>query len=47
MIVYGPGGANAHAADEFVSLKETRQVTKVIAVLIKRWCGVGAADDDR
>jgi acetylornithine deacetylase len=46
-IVYGPGGANAHAADEFVSLKETRQVTKVIAVLIKRWCGVGAADDDR
>ncbi len=39
-IVYGPGGDNAHGADEFVRAKEVRQVTAVIAILIKRWCGL-------
>jgi acetylornithine deacetylase len=39
-VVYGPGGDNAHGADEYVRVDEVRQVTRVIAILIKRWCGL-------
>ncbi|MEM2939405.1 MAG: ArgE/DapE family deacylase [Candidatus Bathyarchaeia archaeon] len=38
-ICYGPGGANAHAADEFVILKEVITVTKVLSLTIMDWCG--------
>ncbi len=38
-VMYGPGGKNAHAADEFVYLEDLVKCTKVIALFIMRWCG--------
>ena len=35
---YGPGGAGAHTFDEYVSLDELTQVTKVLALTILDWC---------
>lgn len=43
-VMYGPGGKNAHAADEFVYLQDLVECTKVIALLIMRWCGYTQAD---
>lgn len=39
-VLYGPGDvAQAHAADEFVSIDEVVQCTKVLAHTIIDWCG--------
>lgn len=36
---YGPIGANAHGADEWVDLESLRRTTKVLAVAAMDWCG--------
>lgn len=38
-VSYGPGGAGAHAFDEYVNLNEVFEVTKVLASSIIDWCG--------
>jgi acetylornithine deacetylase len=39
-VLYGPGNVlNAHAADEFVSLREVVTCTKVLARTMLAWCG--------
>ena len=35
---YGPGGAHAHAADEYVIMDEVFSVTKALALTIMDWC---------
>jgi len=37
-IWYGPGGAGAHEADEYVDLNELLTMTKIYALLILDWC---------
>lgn len=37
---YGPEATFIHGIDESVSLESTRQVTRVLALFIARWCGV-------
>lgn len=37
---YGPGGAGAHAADEYVMVEDLVTVTKALALLALDWCGV-------
>lgn len=40
-LMYGPGSvAQAHGADEFVSIREVITCTKVLARTIVEWCGV-------
>jgi acetylornithine deacetylase len=40
-VLYGPGSpSNAHSVNEFVSLEEVLQCTKVIALTIFEWCGL-------
>lgn len=39
-VVFGPGGGNAHAADEYVGIDQLRLATKTMALAIARWCGV-------
>jgi len=38
-VMYGPGGGNAHAADEYVSIDEVVHACKVLALTILDWCG--------
>lgn len=39
-VLYGPGNIfNAHTVDEFVNLEEVMVATKVLALVITRWCG--------
>lgn len=42
---YGPTGGNAHAPNEFVDLESLKDVTRVAAELIVRWCGTGNLED--
>jgi acetylornithine deacetylase len=37
-VIYGPGGANAHGADEYVEIEELIRVTKVLVAAILDWC---------
>ena len=37
---YGPDGDSIHGIDESVGLAELHQTTRVIALLVARWCGV-------
>ncbi len=39
-VLYGPGDiAQAHAVNEFVELEQVVEATKVIALIVYRWCG--------
>ena len=38
-ISVGPSGKTAHAANEFVDIDELINITKVLALMILRWCG--------
>jgi len=39
-VLYGPGNVlNAHTVDEFVELEEVVAATKVLALIVSRWCG--------
>jgi acetylornithine deacetylase len=40
---YGPEARNIHGIDESVSLESTRQVTRVLALFLARWCGTEPA----
>lgn len=37
---YGPEATNIHGIDESVSLESVRQVTRVLALFMARWCGL-------
>ncbi|MFO1319565.1 MAG: ArgE/DapE family deacylase [Burkholderiales bacterium] len=37
---YGPESSHIHGIDESVSLESVRQVTRVLAVFMARWCGL-------
>jgi len=38
-IMYGPGGANLHGANEYVVIEEVLTVAKVLSLAILQWCG--------
>jgi acetylornithine deacetylase len=39
-VLYGPGNVvNAHTVDEYVDLEEVVDATKVLALIVSRWCG--------
>jgi acetylornithine deacetylase len=39
-VLYGPGNvANAHTVDEYVDLDEVISATKILALIVARWCG--------
>jgi acetylornithine deacetylase len=38
-VVFGATGGNAHAADEWVDIDSLLQATRVMALIIVRWCG--------
>ena len=40
---YGPQAHNIHGIDESVSLESVRQVTRVLALFMARWCGLEAS----
>lgn len=40
-ILYAPGGANAHSADEYVLIEDIIAVTKVLALTLCKWCRAG------
>lgn len=40
---YGPEAQNIHGIDESVSLESVRQVTRVLALFMARWCGLEKA----
>lgn len=37
-IIFGPGGGNAHTADEYVEIEDLIDVTKIYARMIASWC---------
>ncbi|HOG17902.1 MAG: N-formyl-4-amino-5-aminomethyl-2-methylpyrimidine deformylase [Syntrophaceae bacterium PtaU1.Bin231] len=37
-VAYGPTGGNIHALDEWVDLEDLMTATKVLAVVVARWC---------
>jgi len=39
-VMYGPGGGNAHAIDEFVYVEEIFQTLRAISFFVIDWCGV-------
>lgn len=39
VLVFGPGGANAHAPNEFVFIEDLIIVAKTLALTILKWCG--------
>jgi acetylornithine deacetylase len=39
-VMYGPGGGNAHASDEFVYVDEVIQTLKAITHFVVDWCGI-------
>lgn len=39
-VMFGPGGGNAHGADEYVNIDQLMDVTKVLALTMARWCGI-------
>ena len=41
VICFGPVGGNAHAPNEFVSIKELVDLTKIFALTIFNWCNSG------
>jgi len=38
VVCFGPAGGNAHAPNEFVSIKELVDLTKIFATIIFNWC---------
>ena len=38
---YGAGGANAHAADEWLDIPSMVPAAKVLGAFMLDWCGVG------
>lgn len=40
-IIFGPTGANAHAADEYVELESLFAFCEALLVFVMDWCGVG------
>jgi acetylornithine deacetylase len=39
-IDFGPGGGNAHQADEYVTVDTLIASTKILATAVLRWCGI-------
>jgi acetylornithine deacetylase len=39
-VLWGPRGANAHAADEYVEIDSLVDAARVLADFVPRWCGV-------
>jgi acetylornithine deacetylase len=39
-LLWGPTGANTHAADEYVDLDSVVATAKALLVFVTRWCGV-------
>lgn len=39
-LMWGPAGANAHQADEYVDLDSLYQATRVLLRFVVRWCGL-------
>jgi acetylornithine deacetylase len=37
-VLWGPGGGNAHAADEYVEIDSLIAAAKVLLVFVHRWC---------
>jgi len=42
-VIFGPGGGNAHGADEFVYLDDVIATQKILALTILQWCGYETA----
>jgi acetylornithine deacetylase len=42
-LMWGPKGAGAHQADEFVELDSLVEAARVLLHFVCRWCGVKAA----
>jgi acetylornithine deacetylase len=41
-LMWGPSGANAHQANEFVEIESLWRATQVLAHFVVRWCGIEA-----
>jgi acetylornithine deacetylase len=41
-VMWGPAGANAHQADEFVEIDSAVEAARVLLRFVCRWCGVAA-----
>ena len=39
-IVFGPAGANAHAADEYVDVESLFAFWETLLLFVMNWCGV-------
>jgi acetylornithine deacetylase len=39
-IMFGPGGANAHEADEYVIVDDVINLTKMLVLFAIQWCGI-------
>jgi len=39
VVILGPGGENAHAADEYVNIEDLINLAKIYALTIMNWCG--------
>jgi acetylornithine deacetylase len=39
-VMWGPSGANAHQADEYVDLESLVQATRALLQMVHRWCGI-------
>ena len=40
-VVLGPGGERLHAADEYVDVEDLLDLTRIYALMIADWCGIG------
>jgi acetylornithine deacetylase len=38
VVLFGPGGEGAHAAEEWVSIPDTEAVTRVLVAVAERFC---------
>jgi acetylornithine deacetylase len=43
-VMWGPSGANAHQADEYVDLESLFQATRALLRMVDRWCGLEATE---
>jgi acetylornithine deacetylase len=39
-VVFGPAGANAHAADEYIDVASTLTFAEALLLFVMDWCGV-------
>jgi acetylornithine deacetylase len=42
--MWGPDGANAHQADEYVDLESLHAATRALLHFVVRWCGVSTGE---